>query len=146
MARTMRQAASRVIYRYRRVQIVLLHVVLVLLTNYLAFLLRFRGRLTPDVSPASLDGLPRLVAIAVLAVAPFGLYPGVWRYAGIWAVRNSVGAGTRSSLAFYGWAVGGIGLAEYPATALVVDSLLLIFFTGGVRLRRRIHGGVSRLL
>jgi FlaA1/EpsC-like NDP-sugar epimerase len=142
----MRQAVSRVIYRHRRVQIVLLHVGLVLLANYLAFLLRFGGRLTHDVSPAFLDGLPWLVAIRMLTFAPFRLYEGLWRYTGIWDLRNIVGAVTLSSLAFYGWALWGLGLAEYPATALVVDSLLLIFFTGGVRLLRRIHGGVSRLI
>src|SRR5262245_30122063 len=143
---TMRQAVSRVIYRYRRAQIVLLHVGLVLLANYLAFLLRFGGRLTHDVSPAFLDGLPWLVAIRMLTFTPFRLYAGLWRYTGIWDLRNIVGAVTLSSLAFYGWAHWGLGLAEYPATALVVDSLLLIFFTGGVRLLRRIHGGVSRLI
>ena len=142
----MRQAVSRLVYRYRRVQIVLLHMCLVLLANYLAFLLRFGGHLTSDASSAFLEGLPWLLVIRMLTFAPFRLYEGLWRYTGIWDLRNIVAAVTLSSLAFYGWAHWGLGLVGYPATALVVDSLLLIFFAGGVRLLRRIHGGVSRLI
>ena len=142
----MRQAVSKLVYRYRRVEIVLLHTGLVLLANYLSFLLRFGGQISLDAASSFLDGLPWLVAIRMLTFIPFRLYEGLWRYTGIWDLRNIVGAVTLSSLAFYGWARWGLGLVEYPATALVVDSLLLIFFTGGVRLLRRVHNGVSRLI
>jgi FlaA1/EpsC-like NDP-sugar epimerase len=142
----MRQAVSRLVYRYRRVPIVLLHMGLVLLANYLGFLLRFGGQLTPEASGWFLDGLPWLVAIRMLIFIPFRLYEGLWRYTGIWDLRNIVGAVTLGTLAFYSWARWGLGLVGYPATALVVDSLLLIFFTGGVRLVRRAHRGVSRLI
>jgi FlaA1/EpsC-like NDP-sugar epimerase len=142
----MRQAVSRLVYRYRRVQIVLLHLGLVLLANYLAFLLRFGGQLASDAWNAFLEGLPWLLVIRMLTFVPFRLYEGLWRYTGIWDLRNIVAAVTLSSLAFCGWAHGVLGLVEYPATALVVDSLLLIFFTGGIRLLRRVHSGVSRLI
>src|SRR5262245_47993499 len=142
----MRQAVSRLVYRYRRVQIVLLHMGLVLLANYLAFLLRFGGQLASDAWSAFLEGLPWLLVIRMLTFVPFRLYEGLWRYTGIWDLRNIVAAVTLSALAFYGWAHWGLGLAGYPVTALVVDSLLLIFFTGGIRLLRRIHSGVSRLI
>jgi FlaA1/EpsC-like NDP-sugar epimerase len=142
----MRQAVSRLVYRYRRVQIVLLHMGLVLLANYLAFLLRFGGHLASDAWSAFLEGLPWLLVIRMLTFVPFRLYEGLWRYTGIWDLRNILAAVTLSSLAFYGWAHWGLGLVGYPATALVVDSLLLIFFTGGIRLLRRIHSGVSRLI
>jgi len=142
----MRQAVSRLVYRYRRVQIVLLHMGLVLLANYLAFLLRFGGHLASDAWSAFLEGLPWLLVIRMLTFVPFRLYEGLWRYTGIWDLRNIVAAVTLSSLAFQGWAHWGLGLVGYPATALVVDSLLLIFFTGGIRLLRRIHGSVSRLI
>ena len=142
----MRQAVSRLVYRYRRAEIVLLHMALVVFANYLGFLLRFGGQLSTDASTWFLDGLPWLVAIRMLAFIPFRLYEGLWRYTGVWDLRNIVGAVTLSTLAFYGWARWGLGLAGYPATALVVDSLLLIFFVGGVRLVRRVHRGVSRLI
>jgi FlaA1/EpsC-like NDP-sugar epimerase len=142
----MQQAVSRLVYRYRRAEIVLIHAGLVLLANYLAFLLRFGGYISPGPSSALVKGLPWLVAIRMLTFIPFRLYEGLWRYTGIWDLRNIVGAVTLSSLAFYGWVRWGLGLVEYPVTALVVDSLLLIFFAGGVRLLRRIHSGVSRLI
>jgi FlaA1/EpsC-like NDP-sugar epimerase len=141
----MQKTLSRLVYRYRRAEIVLLHLGLVLLANYLAFLLRFGGQISLEASVSFLDGLPWLVAIRMLAFIPFRLYEGLWRYTGIWDLRNIVGAVALSSLTFYGWARAGLGL-DYPATVLVVDSLLLIFLTGGVRLLRRVHGGVSRLI
>ena len=142
----MQQAVSGLVYRYRRAEIVLLHASLVLLASYLAFLLRYGGQISLDARSAFLDGLPWLIAIRMLTFIPCRLYEGLWRYTGIWDLRNIVGAVTLSSLAFYGWTRWALGLVEYPVTALVVDSLLLIFFTGGVRLLRRIHGGVSRLI
>jgi FlaA1/EpsC-like NDP-sugar epimerase len=142
----MQQGVSRFVYRYRRVEIVLLHSGLVLLSNYLAFLLRFGGQISLDASKSFLEGLSWLVVIRMLTFIPFRLYEGLWRYTGIWDLRNIVGAVALSTLAFYGWARWGLGLVEYPATALVVDSLLLIFFTGGLRLIRRVHRGVSRLI
>jgi FlaA1/EpsC-like NDP-sugar epimerase len=142
----MQKTLSRLVYRYRRAEIVLLHLGLVLLANYLAFLLRFGGQISLEASVSFLDGLPWLVAIRMLAFIPFRLYEGLWRYTGIWDLRNIVGAVALSSLAFYGWARAGLGLDDYPQTVLVVDSLLLIFLTGGVRLLRRVHGGVSRLI
>jgi len=142
----MRQAVSRLAYRYRRVEIVLLHLGLVLLANYLGFLLRFGGQLSTDAASWFLDGLPWLVAFRMLAFIPFRLYEGLWRYTGVWDLRNIIGAVMLSTLAFYSWARWGLGLVGYPAPVLVVDSLLLIFFAGGVRLLRRVHRGVSRLI
>ena len=142
----MPQAVSRLVYRYRRVEIVLLHMGLVLFANYLAFLLRFGGQVSSEASSSFLEGLPWLIVIRMLTFIPFRLYEGLWRYTGIWDLRNIVSAVTLSTLAFYGWARWGLGLIEYPATALIVDSLLLIFVMGGVRLIRRAHRGVSRLI
>ncbi len=100
----MSQAASRLIYRYRRVEIVLLHVGLVLFANYLAFLLRFGGQVSSEASSAFLEGLPWLIVIRMLTFIPFRLYEGLWRYTGIWDLRNIVSAVALSTLAFYGWA------------------------------------------
>jgi FlaA1/EpsC-like NDP-sugar epimerase len=141
----MQKTLARLVYRYRRAEIVLLHLGLVLLANYLAFLLRFGGQISLEASVALLDGLPSLVTIRMLVFIPFRLYEGLWRYTGIWDLRNIVGAVALSSLTFHAWARAGLGL-DYPATVLVVDSLLLVFLTGGVRLLRRVHGEVSRLI
>ena len=81
----------------------------------------------------------------MLTFIPFRLYEGLWRYTGIWDLRNIVGGVALSTLAFYDGAHGASGSIDYPRSVFVVDALLLIFFIGGVRLLRRIHGEVSRL-
>src|SRR6267142_2103630 len=108
--RRMRLFMTRYVYRYRRVEIVFVHVMLVLLSNYLAFLVRFGGQLSSDASTTFLSGLPWLLAIRMLTFVPFRLYEGLWRYTGIWDLRNIVRAVALSSMAFYGWARWGLGL------------------------------------
>jgi len=146
MKNTQQAVSRRLVYRYRRAEIALLHMVLVLLASYLGFLLRFGGQISAEELALFRLGLPWLVAIRMLTFLPFRLYEGLWRYTGIWDLRNIVQAVGLSTLAFYGWFRWGLGHPNYPATALVVDSLLLIFFMGGVRLIRRAHREVSRLI
>jgi len=146
MKNTQQAVSRRLVYRYRRAEIALLHMVLVLLASYLGFLLRFGGQISAEELALFRLGLPWLVAIRMLTFLPFRLYEGLWRYTGIWDLRNIVQAVGLSTLAFYGWFRWGLGHSNYPATALVVDSLLLIFFMGGVRLIRRAHREVSRLI
>src|SRR6267142_6138708 len=110
----MQQAVSRLVYRYRRAEIVLLHAGLVLLANYLAFLLRYGGQISLDASSAFLDGLPSLIAIRMLAFIPFRLYEGLWRYTGIWDLRNLVGGVVASSLAFYPFVAFALHVTAYP--------------------------------
>ena len=143
----MQQAVSRrLVYRYRRAEIALLHMGLAILANYLGFLLRFGGQISAEELGLFREGLPWLIAIRMLTFLPFRLYEGLWRYTGIWDLQNIVQAVGLSTLAFYGWIRWGLGRPDYPVTALVVDSLLLIFFMGGVRLIRRAHREVSRLI
>src|SRR5215467_6809957 len=137
---------SRLVYRYRRSEIVVLHLGLVVLSNYLGFLLRFGGQISPTELRLFREGLSWLIAVRMLTFVPLRLYEGLWRYTGVWDLQNIIFAVGLSSVLCYGWVRWGLGLGEYPGTALVVDSLVLVFFMGGVRLIRRAHLGVSRLI
>src|SRR5262249_26996235 len=83
-----------------------------------------------------------LVLIRGTTFIPFRLYQGLWRYTGIWDLRNIIAAVSMSTACFWGLVYWGFGATGYPRSIFIVDSLLLIFFMGGIRLARRLYQGV----
>jgi FlaA1/EpsC-like NDP-sugar epimerase len=69
---------------------------------------------------------------------PFGLYKGLWRYTGIWDVRNIIGGVVCSTLVFYFMIHGVVELRGYPRSIFIMDALILIFLMGGIRMQRRL--------
>jgi FlaA1/EpsC-like NDP-sugar epimerase len=128
--------------RCRRPFIFAIHVALILLSNYLAFWLRFDGVITPDARKIWLQMLPWLVLIRGLTFVPFRLYEGLWRYTGIWDLRNIITGVITSTLLFFLVVYWGFGSNAYPRSVFIVDTLLLIVFMGGIRLVRRLYPGM----
>src|SRR5262249_43685290 len=73
-----------IILRYRRPLAVTVQTVLIGLSYYLAFWLRFDGFIPKQMVTILVRTLPWLIAIRSLIFVPFGLYQGLWCYAGIW--------------------------------------------------------------
>lgn len=140
----LRKAASNVvaegtatILRWRRVVVIGVHLMLIVVSSYTAFALRFDGSIPKYELAIWADSLLSLVLIRMLVFVPFRLYEGLWRYVSIWDVRNIVGAVATSSLLFWvveRWVVGQTG---YPRSVHVLDFLILIVLLGGIRIGRR---------
>ncbi len=127
------------ILKYRRILIISIQTVLIMLANYLAFWLRFDGVIPDQYIALCVKMLPWLVAIRGVTFIPFQLYQGLWRYTGIWDLQNIIVGVFTSTLLFYLLVHWVFGLTPYPRSIFIIDSILLIFFLGGVRLGPRIY-------
>jgi FlaA1/EpsC-like NDP-sugar epimerase len=132
-----------IIIKLRRPFIVGFHIVLIVLANYLAFWIRFDGVITDEVKSLFREMIPWLVVIRGLTFVPLQLYKGLWRYTGIWDLRNVIVGVTGSTVLFYILVHWIFGLRGYPLSIFIIDSLLLIFLMGGVRLARRLYFGLK---
>jgi FlaA1/EpsC-like NDP-sugar epimerase len=131
--------------RYRRPIIVLLEMGLVVLTNYLAFWLRFDGVIPPPQVALFVQMLPWLVAVRGLTFIAFRLYEGLWYYTSLWDLRNIIAGVFTSTVIFYVLIHWGMETVKYPRSIFIVDGILLVFFLGGIRLSRRIYRGLGHL-
>jgi FlaA1/EpsC-like NDP-sugar epimerase len=129
--------------KYRRIPIVAFHMALIVLANYLAFWIRFDGMVPAHEKELMFRLIPWLMLIRGLTFVPFQLYKGLWRYTGIWDLRNVIAGVVGSTVLFYITVHWIFGIKNYPLSIFIIDSLLLIFFMGGSRLARRLVSGVG---
>jgi FlaA1/EpsC-like NDP-sugar epimerase len=123
--------------RSRRLAVVLLHLGLTAVSSYSALWLRFDGSISPADWDTWLGALPGLLVVRAAVFGLFGLYQGLWRYVGIWDLRNIVAAVISSSAVHYVLVRRLLGWTGYPRSVFIIDSLLLILLMGGVRMIRR---------
>ena len=116
----------------------IVHIALMGIANYSAFWLRFDGNIPDWAMTIFLRTLPLLVCVRLFMFIPFRLYGTVWQYTSLWDLRNIVGATLSGTIVFFLATRYGLGQAAYPRTVYLIDALLLIVLTGGMRVARRI--------
>jgi FlaA1/EpsC-like NDP-sugar epimerase len=138
--------------RYRRVIVVATHLAAPVATSYCAFWLRFDGDVPAREAGLWLQMLPWLVGIRAISFIPARLYEGLWRYTSVWDVKNLVFGVLAGTSVFYAVVRWQFGLVDYPRSVFIIDSMLLIFLLGGLRLLPRVyrdfvrHGSGKRVL
>ncbi len=120
------------------------HLFLIALASYLALWLRFDGAIPAPVLATYVQLLPWVLLIRGLAFVPFGLYGGIWRYTSIWDLCRIVLAVAISSVVLYLVLYSPLGAEGYPRSIVIIDSVLLISFLGGVRLLWRLFPAAIR--
>src|SRR5262245_54086093 len=136
---------KEILIKCRRPLIVGFHIVLIVVANYLAFWIRFDGVITDGVKSLFMEMIPWLVVIRGLSFVPLQLYKGLWRYTGIWDLRNVIVGVMGSTVLFYILVHWIFGLRGYPLSIFIIDSLVLIFLMGGLRLSRRLYHAVRQV-
>jgi FlaA1/EpsC-like NDP-sugar epimerase/lipopolysaccharide/colanic/teichoic acid biosynthesis glycosyltransferase len=129
----------RIPFVLRRLLIVVVHLVLVALTNVAAFALRFDGNVPPAEVRLCLITLPWLIAVRGLIFVPFRLYSGLWRYVSVWDLRNIATAIATSTVAYYILIRWIFQYSTYPRSIFIIDALLLLVAVGGIRLVTRLR-------
>jgi FlaA1/EpsC-like NDP-sugar epimerase len=131
------------ILRLRRYRLIAVQLVLVVVANRAAFLLRFDGHEPAWAVSAWLQMLPWLVGLRATSFAPFRLYQGRWRYTSVYELKAIAESVAVSSLLFAAVASSPYGPPVYPRSIFVIDAILLMIALGGVRIARRLYGEFS---
>src|SRR5262245_415947 len=127
----------RILLAPRRLAEVLIDFALVIASFSLAYLLIVNGSGTNYQKHIFLVSLPVLLAARALTFIPFGLYSGVWRFAGSReAVAIVLAIAVSEVLAgAVVWATNDLG--DFPISVYVVDALIALVLIGGSRFGER---------
>jgi FlaA1/EpsC-like NDP-sugar epimerase/UDP-N-acetylmuramyl pentapeptide phosphotransferase/UDP-N-acetylglucosamine-1-phosphate transferase len=114
-----------------------IHLVLITAANYAAFWLRFDGEIPDSKLQLWAEMLPWLLLARAATFFPLRLHNRRWRYTGLSDLRDITVGVAASTLMFCGIVYGVFDLAGYPRSVFLIDSVLLVFAIGGVRLLPR---------
>jgi UDP-GlcNAc:undecaprenyl-phosphate/decaprenyl-phosphate GlcNAc-1-phosphate transferase len=102
-----------------------------------AYLLRVQGEGTIGQRFIFTTALPIVLAARYLAFIPFGLYRGVWRYAGARDAAAVVAAVVTSEFVAFGFLAATRDLGDFPKSVFVIDVLICSALVGASRFWER---------
>ena len=124
------------VFSYRRLLVIGVHLALWAAAFVGAFLLRFDLNIPGDYWHLMGIWLPILLAIRTVTYFWFGLFHGLWRYTGLRDLISLFKAAGTSTALFVLW-VHFIGPQGFPRSVYAIDWLLSVFAVGGLRVSIR---------
>jgi UDP-GlcNAc:undecaprenyl-phosphate/decaprenyl-phosphate GlcNAc-1-phosphate transferase len=121
----------------RRLLEVLVDFALICASFLAAYLLVIEGRGSVTQRFIFTAALPVLLVARYIAFIPFGLYRGVWRYAGARDAASVVGAVVVSEFVAFGVLAATRDFGDFPRSIFVVDALICIVLVGASRFWER---------
>lgn len=126
------------ILRHHRIVVLGVNFFLIILSNLIAFLLHFEGRIPPDYFSMIGMTLPVYVLIRLGTFHLYEINAGLWRYVSIRDLVQII-KGVAASSVMAGLVIYLVmGIHSYPRSILILDSLLLIMSMSGIRLVTRL--------
>ncbi|NOG82534.1 MAG: polysaccharide biosynthesis protein [Planctomycetes bacterium] len=122
----------------RRVVVTTIHILQVVLANYLAFLLRFEIALSSSYVNQLVHSLPILLVIRFVLYLQAGMYKDLWRYSSISDMISIIRTVSIGSVVFFIINRYFVGNVLYPPSVYVLEWILLLFISCGTRLFIRV--------
>jgi FlaA1/EpsC-like NDP-sugar epimerase len=138
------EVRSRIL-KYRKIIIALSQTILLALTYYLSFLLRFDFNLSAPFPAVFIETLPIVLAIKLATFAYFRLFRGWWRYVGMSDLFDIIKAALTSALLLVGVIYISRGLIGYPRSVFIIDAVLTVVVIGGMRFAVRAYTESAQL-
>ena len=107
--------------------------VLIVLSFYLSYLIRFDGSIPPRYFKGFSDAVYWVLPLKLACLFFFGAYKGMWRYTGIYDLENLIKACVVSSAVIVSVLVITVRFAGFPRSVFIIDFLQTFLFISGVR-------------
>ncbi|MBI5194399.1 MAG: polysaccharide biosynthesis protein [Nitrospirae bacterium] len=124
--------------KYRRIVVLGINLLLIIIANLSAYLLRFELAVPAEYFNLIGFTLPVILGIRIITFHFFGINAGLWRYVSVrdlsQIIKGVVLSSAITGLAFYPI----MGLYLYPRSVLILDCILLIGYMSGIRLITRL--------
>ncbi|MCP5005011.1 MAG: polysaccharide biosynthesis protein [Planctomycetes bacterium] len=122
----------------RRIVVTVIHLLQVVLVNYLAFLLRFETVLSTEYLSQLLYSLPVLLIVRLALYLQAGLYKDIWRYSSISDMISIIRTTAIGSIIFFIINRYFMWNSQYPLSVYALEWVLLLSVSCGTRLLIRI--------
>src|SRR5919108_2034157 len=136
-ALVMRHSLMQRLYPYRRSIILGVHLLLISLGYLAAYAVRFDFAIPPEELHRWAVTLPWLLVPRLLLFHRFSAYSGWWRYVGMADLVNLCVAVSLSSVVFVAALFFTSGLKGMPRSVPLLDWVIAIFLSGGIRFASR---------
>jgi FlaA1/EpsC-like NDP-sugar epimerase len=127
------------VIKYRKIIIILSQTLLLALTYYASFLLRFDFRINEEFHAVFIVTLPLALIIKLVVFFFFRLFRGWWRYVGMSDLLDIIKASLASAVLMGAVVYATRSFVGYPRSVLIIDMVLTIIVIGGMRFAVRAY-------
>lgn len=128
---------GRALVDHRTLLVISVQLLLIVLANLTAFLLRFDGDIPALYARNMLLGLPLVIAVFGIGLWAFGIQRGLWRYVGLHDLGRILWASITSTVLLFGLIHFALEWTSYPRSTIIMTGLLTGMYLAGIRLAAR---------